>query len=54
MFACLQSSSSASCVDEWQSKKGSTEQLMSLLQTYKDLGDSKAEVRGCASFDELE
>lgn len=33
-------------MEEWQAKKASTAQLMQLLQTYKDLGDSKSEVRG--------
>lgn len=40
----VQGSKEASVVDEWKSKKATTEQLMQLLQTYKDLGDSKAEV----------
>lgn len=32
-----------STVEDWTSKKASTEGLLKLLQTYKDLGDSKAE-----------
>ena len=44
-FVCAVQGKEASLVDEWKSKKASTEQLMQLLQTYKDLGDNKAEVR---------
>lgn len=32
-----------SLVDEWKAKKTSTEQLLALLQTYKDLGDKNSE-----------
>jgi hypothetical protein len=38
----------ASILDGWKSQKNSTEQLMRLLQTYKDLGDSKSEVKQAA------
>lgn len=42
-----------SSLDDWMSKKAGTESLLKLLQTYKDLGDSKSEVgaqeRGSAS-----
>jgi uncharacterized protein YjiS (DUF1127 family) len=38
----------ASILDSWKSQKNSTEQLMRLLQTYKDLGDSKSEVKEVA------
>lgn len=48
MHARVQSAGGASCLEEWQAKKASTAQLMQLLQTYKDLGDSKSEVRGGA------
>ncbi len=34
-----------SSIDDWKAKKAGTEQLMKLLQTYKDIGDSKGEVR---------
>ena len=45
---CLQSSKEAtSLLDEWKSKKAGTEQALKLLQAYKDLGDSKGEVRAC-------
>lgn len=34
-----------SIIEDWSSKKAGTEQLLKLLQTYKDLGDAKSEVR---------
>lgn len=37
-------SHTASVLDEWKGKKQSTEHLIKLLHTYKDLGDAKDEV----------
>ena len=34
-----------SSIDAWNSKKADTVALLKLLQTYKDMGDSKNEVR---------
>lgn len=46
---CLQNKESTALLDEWKSKKEATEGLLKLLQSYKDLGDSKGEVRSDGS-----
>jgi hypothetical protein len=43
--SAAQGKESTSLLDEWKGKKVATESALGLLQTYKDLGDSKAEVR---------
>lgn len=46
-MGCTQSSKDApSTLEDWSAKKAGTQDLLKLLQTYKDLGDSKNEVRG--------
>ncbi len=43
---CPQSAKDApSSITAWNAKKAETVELMKLLQTYKDLGDQKSEVR---------
>ena len=44
-FPVLQpSKDSASVLEDWKAKSKGTAQLMQLMQSYKDLGDSKNEV----------